>query len=116
LGNVDIGAQTALNTLGKIKTNTRNGDHLVFSSILTFNYKNSPNTLTTYLTAVVGQEVSGGGFAAVIKTLGGIFTSFIFWLIVILAMGFWIIYLLITRKRESEEKYDLSGLKVKKEI
>jgi uncharacterized repeat protein (TIGR01451 family) len=116
LGNVDIGAQTALNTLGKIKTNTRNGDHLVFSSILTFNYKNSPNTLTTYLTAVVGQEVSGGGFAAVIKTLGGIFTSFIFWLIVILAMGFWIIYLLITRKRESEEKYDLSGLKIKKEI
>jgi hypothetical protein len=31
-------------------------------------------------------------------------------------MGLWIIYLLITRKRESEEKYDLSGLKVKKEI
>jgi hypothetical protein len=101
--------------LGKIKTNTRDGDHLVFSSILTFNYKNLPNSLSTYLTAVIGQEVSGGGFAAVIKALGAIFTNFIFWLILVLVIGLWMIYLLITLKREREARYDLSGLKVTKE-
>jgi uncharacterized repeat protein (TIGR01451 family) len=115
LGSIDIGVQMALNTLGKIKTNTRDGDHLVFSSILTFNYKNLPNSLSTYLTAVIGQEVSGGGFAAVIKALGAIFTNFIFWLILVLVIGLWMIYLLITLKREREARYDLSGLKVTKE-
>jgi uncharacterized membrane protein len=69
--------------------------------------------VNTYLTAIVGQEISGG-FAAAFKTIGSIFTSWIFWLIFILLGLIWFFYFLFTRKLAAkEERYDLSDLKVK---
>jgi uncharacterized repeat protein (TIGR01451 family) len=115
LGNIDSDIQIAVNAVSKIKTNARNGDHLVFTSILNFDYQKYSYMLNTYLTGIVGQNIAGGGFAAALKTLGGIFTNWIFWLILVLAMGFWIIYLLMTGRKNQEEKYDLSGLKVNRE-
>ncbi len=115
LGNIDQNVQLAINVVGKIKTSTKNGDHLVFTSILNFDYQNYSQMLSTYLTAVVGQEISGGTFGAMAKAIGGILTNWIFWLIIILALGIWIIYLLLIRKKPVEEKYDLSGLKINRE-
>ncbi|MGC8776236.1 MAG: hypothetical protein ACP5QN_02920, partial [Minisyncoccia bacterium] len=119
LGSIDPNVQIAVNAISKIKTNTRNGDHLVFTSILGFDYQKFSYLLNSYLTAIVGQEITGGGLAAIFKTLGGIFTNWLFWLIIVLAMGFWIIYLLLlgrkTQEEKQGEKYDLSELKVKRE-
>jgi hypothetical protein len=115
LGKISPNTEETINIRGKVKDETKKGENLIFSAILSFTDKTGRATsVVAYLTAVVISGPALMLMASLIGVIKGLAANWFFWLLLILLLIL-LIYFIFFRKRGGKEQIDLSGLRVSAE-
>lgn len=105
LGAIPSGFQSAISIQGRVINSARQGDTLIFSSVLNFNDANDRfQSVSAYLTAVVasGKTLT----ATVLDAFSNLFGNWLFDLLLILLILF-LVWWIFFRKDEEEEQVDV---------
>ena len=102
IGVLPVGGQGSVAITGYVRKDAELGDTLVFNSTLEFiDFNNQVQSATSYLTAVLGGDITRSFTANIGDALGNIFSSIWFWFLLLLLIIAGIVWFFATRSRNN---------------